>query len=198
MEQYTLFDETDMVDLLRPETPLERAFLEDPSFLEGLKWGTPRYGHPEGAVYKHIIEVCSNIDAMNLDVEMREKLRVIAFVHDTFKYCEHKGTPRDWTKHHAIFAKNFLEKYTDDKTLLKVVEFHDEAYYCWRLHYIYHNPDGSESRLNALLRVLGNDLQLYYLFFKCDTLTGDKNLAPLRWFETNIPNIDITKVKGKQ
>jgi hypothetical protein len=29
----------------------------------------------------------------------------------------------------------------------------------------------------------GANLRLYYLFFKCDTQTGDKTQAPLRWFE---------------
>ena len=46
-------------------------------------------------------------------------------------------------------------------------------------------------RLQKLLKTLDDRLQLYYLFFKCDTATGDKNQAPLKWFEQAIPNIDI-------
>lgn len=179
---------------LTPETALERAFLNDPAFTKGCHWGVPRFGHPEGEVYKHIKEVLQNIDRYEIDPSDRAKLRIIAFVHDTFKYLEHKGRPRDWSKHHSIIARKFLEKYTNDEDLLIITELHDEAYYIWRLWHVYQEAEKAQAKLARLLHQLGDRIQLYYLFFKADTLTGDKNLAPLKWFEQTIPGIQLTEL----
>ncbi|PHI18775.1 hypothetical protein CEQ90_16100 [Lewinellaceae bacterium SD302] len=181
----------ELTHLLQPETPLELAFLEDERFRTGLVWGTPRYGHPEGAIWRHIIEVNANIDRMRLDVESRKKLRLVTWVHDTFKFCEDKSTPRDWSKHHGVYARNFLANYTDDALLLELVKLHDEAYYIWRLTHLYQNLSEADRRLNMLRQQMGDYWQLYYLFFKCDTCTGDKNPAPLDWFEENMDDIVI-------
>lgn len=178
--------------ILLPETALEASFLQDAEFCRGLQWGLPRFGHPEGAIWKHIIEVNANIDQLPVDPETRRKLRIICWVHDTFKHIEHKGTPRDWTRHHAVYARKFLEKYVTDPLLLNVVEFHDEAYYCWRLAHVYHQLQESEEQLQRLRKNVGNYWQLYYLFFKCDTSTGDKNPAPLIWFENTMTGIEVT------
>lgn len=183
---------TGNVDLeteLWPETALERQLLAIPAFRRGLFWGVPRYGHPEGEVYKHIKEVLTNIDRLDLAGFRREQLRLIAFVHDSFKYCEDKRRPRDWSKHHAVLARQFLEQYTDDAEVLSIVEWHDEAYYCWRTAQLYHQPEAGHRRLRRLLDRIEGHLQLYYLFFKCDTLTGDKIKAPLHWFEKHVSGI---------
>lgn len=178
--------------ILKPETKLEWAILQEPAFRQGLKWGKPRFGHPEGMVVFHIREVLTNIEKLGIDSFDRSRLRLIAFVHDTFKYLEDKtGYPRDWSKHHAVYARRFIEKFTKDEAILKIVELHDEAFYCWRLEYLYKKFQSSESRLCKLLHRLGNDLQLYYLFFKCDTRTGDKNQLPLKWFECSVAGIEI-------
>lgn len=178
-------------ELLEPETPHEEAFLKDEEFLRGLNWGKPRFGHPEGKVLYHIREVLDNVDKLNIDTEMRRKLRVITFVHDTFKHLEHRGHPRDWSRHHANLAANFLSDYTDDKLLIEVTRLHDEAYYAWRAIELYHKEETGEARLQNLLNTIGDNLQLYYLFFKCDTQTGDKVQAPVRWFEQKVEGIEI-------
>jgi len=179
-------------EYLQPETPLEKFFLEDPPFLKGLMWGTPRFGHPEGKIVYHIREVLDNVEKLTLSAEDRSRLRLITFVHDTFKYEEHKGSPRDWSRHHSILARQYLEKHSDDQVVLDIVELHDEAYYSWRLSQIYSQPTQSNLRLKKFVDRLGEHIQLYYLFFKCDTCTGDKNLASLYWAEKNIPGITIT------
>ena len=183
-------------DALQPENELEEAFLSDPAFVEGLRWGLPRYGHPEGTIWRHIIEVCANVDRLPVDAETRRKLRLVTWVHDTFKNIEHRGTPRDWGRHHSIYARKFLERYVDDELLLNVVELHDEAYYCWRLAHLYQDIDESERRLRRLRRRVGEYWQLYYLFFKCDTATGDKTQAPLRWFEREMDGIEVTEFEA--
>lgn len=182
---------------LNPETVLERRLLQQPDFVHGLLWGTPRYGHPEGEIYKHIKEVLENIESLDIDPLSRQRLRLIAFAHDTFKYKEDKSVPRDWSKHHSIYARKFLEKLTDDQIVLDLIELHDEAYYIWRTLHLYHQPRKGAIRLQSLLDRIGEHIQLFYLFFKCDTLTGDKNLAPLRWFEQHIEGIKIMEIQKK-
>ncbi len=137
------------------------------------------------------MEVNENIDRLPVDAKTRETLRIICWVHDTFKHIEDKGSPRDWSKHHSIYARKFLERFCQDEYLLNVVELHDEAYYCWRLAYLYHDLRQSEDRLTALRERVGPYWQLYYLFFKCDTSTGDKNPAPLIWFEETMEGIQV-------
>ena len=182
-----------LTTLLQPETALERQFLEDEEFRRGLVWGLPRYGHPEGTIWRHIVEVNANIDALPVDPATRRKLRTVCWVHDTFKHLEHRGSPRDWSKHHSVYARQFLARYVDDPLLLNVVELHDEAYYCWRLAYLYGKLSEADRRLETLRRRVGSYWQLYYLFFKCDTATGDKNQAPLLWFEQHMPDIKVVE-----
>ena len=178
-------------DLLQPETDLERAFLTDDEFLRGLFWGKPRFGHPEGEVLYHIREVLDNVEKLDIDAEMRRKLRIVTFVHDSFKHLEDRNRPRDWSRHHAALAHNFLKKYTREKALLEVTLRHDDAYYAWRAIHLYDKAESGTRRMQELIRVLGEDLQLYYLFFKCDTQTGDKVQAPVRWFEKTVSDIII-------
>lgn len=179
--------------LIRPETDLEKALIDAPEFREGLLWGKPRYGHPEGKVLYHIQEVLANVDKITDDPIIRKQLRLITLVHDTFKYAEDKirGKNRDWSKHHAVIARNFMEKYTSDQGVLEVIELHDEAYYCWRLKMLYNRVEEGNIRLNKFIARIDQNIQLYYLFFKCDTKTGDKTQSPLYWFETNIEGIEI-------
>lgn len=184
----------DMEAELRPETDLERRMLQEEEFAVGLLWGVPRYGHPEGEIYKHVKEVLANIDRLHIGADCRLKLRLITFAHDTFKHLEDKSYPRDWSKHHGVYARRFMEKFTDNPAVLDIVELHDEAYYVWRMMHLYHQPHKGAARLEKLLTRLGENLRLYYLFFKCDTLTGDKNPAPLKWFEQTIPEIEIVNI----
>lgn len=186
-------NQIDYHKILKPENDFELALLNDPEFIAGLDWGLPRYGHPEGEVYRHIAEVLTNIDKIKLDPEARRILRIIAFAHDTFKHIEHKGSPRDWTRHHSVLAAKFLAKYTDDKTILDITELHDEAYYSWRMEYLYHQYDEGQMRLKKLLQRIADNIQLYYIFFKCDTRTGDKTQAPVKWFEQSVRNIEVVE-----
>lgn len=181
----------ELTQRLNPETELETAFLEDDEFCVGLCWGTPRYGHPEGAIWRHINEVNDNIDRLDITATQRNKLRQVCWVHDTFKFKEDKSTPRDWSKHHGVYARQFLARFVSDEKLLELVELHDEAYYVWRLTHLYQNLAEAEHRLKMLRDRLGDYWQLYYLFFKCDTATGDKNPAPLVWFEQTMEDIQV-------
>jgi len=189
--KHSLAQTEEAFDLLKPETDLERAFLDDDDFLAGLFWGKPRFGHPEGEVVYHIREVLDNVDKLDISTDMRRRLRIITFVHDTFKHIEDRSIPRDWSRHHAALACNFLAKYTDEKILLNVTALHDEAYYAWRAIHLYDKEENGKKRMDDLIETVSEDLQLFYLFFKCDTQTGDKVQAPVRWFEATVKGIDI-------
>ncbi|HMX40563.1 MAG TPA: hypothetical protein PK971_12935 [Saprospiraceae bacterium] len=182
---------------LRPETELERHLLWVPEFRHGLLWGEPRFGHPEGQIALHIREVLDNIDRVpHITPHERTQLRLIAWLHDTFKYAEDRSRPRDWNKHHGILARAFLEPYTHDRTVLDIVAMHDDAYYIWldARHALPSAPPNGKS-LHKLLHDTAHCLQLYYTFFKCDTQTGDKTQAPVRWFEGSVKGIRIFQLK---
>lgn len=181
--RYTLDSENELLALLQPETDLEAALFEDESFRQGMLWGEPRYGHPEGKIGLHVREVLDNIDRLKVNSDARARLRLVAFVHDTFKYKEHKGEPRDWSQHHAVLARRFLEQFTADHLLLELVELHDDAYYAWRSIHLFKDPEEGWKRLQRVFDRMGDELELYFLFFQCDTQTGDKNQMPLFWLE---------------
>ncbi|MBP7273691.1 MAG: hypothetical protein KA974_07605 [Saprospiraceae bacterium] len=182
---------TELYNILRPETSLERYFLTVPEFIAGLYWGEPRFGHPEGKVLYHIRDVLDNIDKLLVPNYIRQQLRLVAFLHDTFKINEERnmleGNPY---VHHGTFARQFAVPYIADPFLLDVVELHDEAYYCWRLGALHKQAEAGELRFEALYNRVGQNMQFYYYFFKCDTCTGDKILAPLRWFEQSVADIE--------
>lgn len=190
MNSHFLTD-TDILNWLKPETDLECQLALHPYVKAGLGWGEPRYGHPEGKVLYHIPEIFININRLTppLSKKEREQLRLITILHDAFKYIEDKGYPRDWSRHHSILARQFSEAFITDKTVLDIIELHDEAYYCWRLDVLEDEPEQAEARFQALLQRIGYCLQLYYVFFKCDTRTGDKTQAPVKWFEKKGLNI---------
>lgn len=168
---------------LKPETDLEHYILNQPEVQKGMAWGVPRFGHPEGAIWKHVVEVLANVDKLaDLDKATRRDLRLVAFIHDTFKNIEDKSTPRDWSRHHGILARKFVEPYIATKRTLDLIEWHDEAYYCWRMEALYNRPSKSRQRFDALLSKFEGNVDFYYRFFVCDTRTGDKNQAPLNWF----------------
>jgi len=183
--------------LFRPETDLERHLLWAPEFRHGLLWGEPRFGHPEGQVALHIREVLDNIDGVpSLSKHERVQLRLIALVHDTFKYAEDRSRPRDWSKHHGLLARHFLEPYTSDTSVLDVVETHDDAYYAWLdARHAFRNAVPNGKSLSKLLQRVGYCLQLYYTFFKCDTQTGDKTQASVKWFERTVEGIQIFRIE---
>ena len=179
--------------LLQPENPLEHRLLQEPAFREGMFWGEPRFGHPEGKVVLHVREVLDNINQIpRLSAADRSRLRLIAYAHDTFKYCEDKRRPRDWTRHHGVLARRFMEAFTNDEIVLEIIETHDDAYYAWRTERrgLQLDFDNEQKTLEELLRRVGGFIHLYYLFFKCDTQTGDKNQASLKWFEQKNPEIE--------
>ena len=101
-----------------PETELERRVTEDPVVVEGLAWGKPRSGHPEGPVGNHVADLLAAIDAWGEEEPRRGDLRFIAIVHDALKFRVQEWLPHASVNHHALRARRFAEGYTSDERLL--------------------------------------------------------------------------------
>ena len=170
--------------LVKPENGIETAIVSDVDFIEGVSYGKPRSGHPEGKVIYHVKEVLNNIDKFYADDPDREDLRFIALVHDSFKHKVDQRKPKSGANHHGTIARVFAQKYSQDHKVLRIIELHDEAYNSWGKGARRDDWFGAERRANKLideLLTLGG-LGLYIKFYKCDNLTGDKEQENYEWF----------------
>jgi hypothetical protein len=173
-----------------PETDLERTIIADQEWWTGAEYGEPRPGHPEGKVVYHIKEVLNNIDRLFSTSSYDPgpsplycQLRLIALIHDTFKYKVDRAKPRNGENHHGTIARRFAEKYIKDEAVLEIIELHDEAYNAWRKGNSRGQWDKAEERAKVLIKRLGNRLELYLAFFQCDNETGDKTRDSVIWFK---------------
>ena len=165
-----------------PETELERRIVADPEWLEGAAWGRPRPGHEEGEVVKHVADVLENIDAGGASGAERERLRLVALVHDVMKHRA-SGPRRMVNGHHGVCARRFATRYVEDPGLLDVIEWHDDAYRAWKLGARLGQWREAERRARRLADRLGDRLPLYLDFYRADNATGSKSREPLTWFE---------------
>jgi hypothetical protein len=167
------------------ETDLERRIAADPEWREGVEWGEPRPGHPEGAVKHHIADVLANIEREAASPEERRRLRLAALVHDTFKYRAAEGSARVGSEgHHGTLAARFLERFVDDPELVEVVRWHDEAFAAWLGLVSRGDRRRAERRAKALVKRLGGTLPLYLAFFRADNATEGKSPESAAWFES--------------
>lgn len=168
-------------NIIKPETDLENMIISDNEFIIGATWGKPRNGHPEGRVIYHIGSVLENVDKYSIH-ENREKLRLIAIIHDTFKYKVDDTKSKSGENHHAMLARRFAEKYISDKKLLDIIELHDEAYNSWCKGHRDGQWSKAENRAKKLIERLGDSVNLYLSFYQCDNETGDKVSENFNWF----------------
>jgi len=170
--------------LVKPENGIETAIVNHADFIEGCSYGKPRSGHPEGKVVYHVKEVLDNIDKFYGDDPDRTNLRFIALVHDTFKHKVDRNKPKVGANHHGTIARVFAQQFTQDHTLLSIIERHDEAYNAWSQGGRKGNWYKAEERANKLIQglLIEGGLGLYIKFYKCDNLTGDKEQDNYDWF----------------
>ena len=162
---------------------MEASIVADPRWRRGAAWGSPRPGHPEGAVGAHVDEVLANLDRQSLAPDARRALRLVAILHDAMKAEVDRGRPRTGENHHAVRARRFAERYVRDPDVLELVELHDEAYGAWVVGRRRGAWDRAEERALRLLERLGPRLDLYLAFYRADNATGDKRPDPVEWFE---------------
>ncbi len=80
----------------------------------------------------HVADLLGRLDRQGVTGEERAELRFIVLVHDAFKNRVQEWRPRVGENHHAMRARRFAERYTDDERLLTTIELHDRPYGIWR------------------------------------------------------------------
>jgi len=176
-------DARELIPGFEPETDLERRVSSEPELLEGLAWGEPRAGHPEGAVGTHVSHLLETLDQSGVSGEERELLRFMALVHDSFKYQVRERLPRVGENHHAMRARRFAEGFTDDERLLAAIEFHDRPYALWRK--LKRRGKLDERALRRMLRRIP-DPELFLRFVELDGSTEGKRPEPIEWFRAQL------------
>jgi hypothetical protein len=164
------------------ETALELRVSQDPLLLEGLAWGKPRGGHPEGNVGAHVADLLETLNRWGETGQRRAELRFIALVHDAMKYRVREWMPKAGENHHAMRARRFAERYTGDERLLATIELHDRPYAIWR-----RARDGKADQ-DALERMLDriSDFDLFLRFVELDGSTAGKNPEPVAWLRDEL------------
>ena len=171
-------DIAETVPGLAPEGDLESTLIREPDLIRGLRWGRPRRAHPEGPVGNHVADLLREIDHSGETGEQRALLRVVALVHDSFKYAVARWRPRTGENHHAMRARRFMERFTDDERILTTIELHDRPYAIWRRTKRRGRPD--TQRLDSVLARIP-DHALFLRFVEIDGASEAKNPNPIRW-----------------
>lgn len=172
-------------DIVDAQTGIEKAIASHAAFIRGALSGKPRSGHPEGAVIYHIKAVLENVEKYYVNDPDYSKLRIIAMLHDTFKYKVDQTKPKVGENHHGMIARHFAEKYINDTIICKIIELHDEAYNAWQVGGRRGNWYKAQQRAMTLINTLKdlNALELYLKFYRCDNETGDKSNDNYEWFK---------------
>ena len=166
-----------------PESELERQLIADPEVLEGLAWGRPRGGHPEGSVGAHVADLLETIDRWAATGKRRAELRFLALVHDTMKYRVREWLPKAGENHHAMRARRLAERYTGDERLLATIEQHDRPYALWRK--VRRKGCVDEKGLERMLdRIPDHDL--FLRFVELDASTEGKRPEPVEWLRERL------------
>jgi hypothetical protein len=160
-----------------PEHDLERALTAAPELRRRLAWGRPRFGHPEARVGLHVAAILRRIGDYP---RLRSDLRLIALVHDSFKYAVRPGEPWSRENDHAMLARRFAERFTSDERVLCAIELHDELFWIW------HN--GGDDIAPVLARV--PDVDLYFRFVELDSTTEGKDPSLLWWIRHALARSD--------
>jgi hypothetical protein len=166
-----------------PENDLERGLIADPELREGLAWGKPRSGHPEGTVGAHVADLLEIVDRWGEAGERRAELRFLALVHDSMKYRVRDWLPKLGENHHAMRARRFAERYTADERLLATIEHHDRPYALWRK--LRRTGRVDERRLVTMLESIP-DRDLFVRFVELDGSSEGKRSEPLEWLKKEL------------
>jgi len=173
----------ELIPGFQPENDLEGRVTQDPELLEGLAWGRPRRAHPEGSIGAHVADLLEKLDPQDVEGEQRARLRFIILVHDSFKNRVQEWRPRVGENHHAMRARRFAERYTDDEAILTTIELHDRPYGIWRKR----RRTGWLDRraLETMLRRI-QDPDLFMRFVELDGSTEGKRPEPVEWFREEL------------
>jgi hypothetical protein len=165
------------------ENELERRLADDEVLAQGLAWGEPRSGHPEGNVGTHVKHLLRTIDDRGEPEPRRSELRLLAIVHDALKYRVRSWLPKAGENHHATRARRLAEGYTTDERLLAAIELHDRPYAIWR-----RTGRGSARERRAVDELVRRvpDPALFMRFVELDGSTEGKNPEPIAWLREEL------------
>lgn len=173
----------ELIPGFRPESPLEEALARDPELRAGWAWGEPRRGHPEGAVGAHVGHLLKTLDEWGEPEPLRSELRFIALVHDTLKYRVRQALPKVGENHHAMRARRYAERHTDDDRILATIELHDRPYSLWRKQR--RTGRRQDEALDAMLARVP-DWRLFLRFVELDGSTEGKRPEPVEWLRDEL------------
>jgi hypothetical protein len=174
---------SELIPGFQPEDEVERALTQEPELIAGLAWGKPRRGHPEGSVGAHVGDLLARIDADRVTGSRRRELRFMALVHDSFKYRVAQGRPRVGENHHAMRARRFAERYTEDEAVLTAIELHDRPYQIWKR--CRRRGQLDERAFEAMMERIP-DPELFLAFVEVDGSTEGKQSEPVTWFRDEL------------
>ena len=101
-------------------------------------------------------------------------------MHDALKNRVQYWRPRTGENHHAMRARRFAERYTDDERLLSTIELHDRPYSIWK------KMPQARARRRGAPRVTcssgSRTRELFLRFVELDGSTEGKDAEPIRWF----------------
>lgn len=175
-----------MKDYEHPLSQLLFKIVNDDRYKQGIAYGAPRKGHPEGTVGKHLIDLDRNVDKMFeggwLAGDEYWKLRILVHTHDIMKYAAKPDSAIIDPQSHASLAAKFLSEFSDDQDLINIVQAHDENLALWQQH----KAKGmyKEDRLKERVIDKVKDIELLLLFQICDAYTpGKTDMKEMpRWF----------------
>jgi hypothetical protein len=174
---------SELVPGFEPESELERKLIADPVMVEGLSWGEPREGHPEGRVGEHVADLLGTLDEWSEPEPRRSELRFMALVHDALKNKVQNWRPRRGENHHATRARRVAEGYVDDERILAAIELHDRPYSLWKRAKRTGRPQ--DDALDEMLERIP-DPGLFLRFVELDGSTEGKDPEPVDWFRREL------------
>lgn len=152
----------------------------DPRYTQGLDWGEPRPGHPEGTIRAHIAALEANLESLSAKLSDSEywKLKLLIHTHDLFKGESDHGVSILDLNSHASLARAFLSSYCTDADLLAMVQFHDEPFAL----YLQARSKGkyNQDRFDALLHAI-DDWNVFLAFNIIDGCASGKSRKSLHW-----------------
>lgn len=168
--------------------------LADPTYQKNIEYGQPRAGHPEGKVRFHIADLEANLERLRqrgISEEEYWKLKLLIHVHDTFKAEAKKNVPVLHPRSHATLARQYAARFTNDKDLLNMIQYHDQNYYLW-LDYL-RNGSLDLTTFQTLLDTI-QDWDLFLMFTIIDGHTAGKDKNKLEWFIEEVRKHKPTRV----
>ncbi len=166
-------------DLAEEYQNVLRMVRSNPRYLEGINWGAPRPGHPEGTIASHISELMENLRTIEDDLSSSDfrKLELLIHCHDTFKNEASRGVPIAHPESHASLARGFIEEYLGESPLSQIVQLHDEMFALWKPH---KGEQINQDRYQRLIETI-EDWDLYVTFLLIDNSPGKKDFSSTLW-----------------